>query len=85
MAPRTALLPLLLLAACARPASPPPAAALQSSNTDTATWWAHQREKEQAERMREAPRLQRQAVTGAHYELWNAQRARRLRLPEWPF
>lgn len=75
----------MLLAACT-PAPPrPDPATLQSSNTDYATWWQHQREKEQAERYREAPRQQRQAVTGEHYELWNAQRSRRLRLPEGPF
>ena len=83
---RRRLLALLTLAASPVPArlgaAEPPAAERQRQLD---AWWARQREKESAERARNAPGEARRALTRDQFERWNRQNDRRRGIAPYPF
>lgn len=79
---RRRLLAFLTLAAGHAGAAEPPAAERQR---ELNAWWARQREKESAERARNAPREARRDQTRDQFERWNRQNDRRRGIAPYPF
>lgn len=74
---------LILLALAAGPAAAETPAAERQRQLDA--WWARQREKEAAERARNAPREAHRDRTRDQFERWNRQNDRRRGIAPYPF
>lgn len=78
---RRRLLIALALAASPAAAETPPA----ERQRQLEAWWARQREKEAAERARNAPSEARRDQTRDQFERWNRQNDRRRGIAPYPF